>query len=169
MSFFKLISMGIFTLLITGCASDSRYLTAYQPIGANVGPSDAYLLDAGVSPRLVFTENFEDDLKIFTDQDYGVVGQSYFTGPLEGIDDAAQLGTDLKVTHVLLSAEFAYSGSKKAYKFKSGHYYMPSGVNYDYGYRRTTYDRMPDIQSIPYRKEVQIYKQQAVYLVKLKD
>lgn len=159
----------MFILFLSSCGGDSRYLAAYEPVAPILGPDEAYLLENVMKPRVIISEHIEDDLKIFTDQNYIVLGKSFFSGPIEDIDDAIDLGKDLKVTHVLLSSEYSYSGSKKAHKFISGHHYSLIGFENFRGYRRPLYDRMPDVASIPYKKEVPIFKQQAFYLVKLKD
>ncbi|MCC3859882.1 hypothetical protein [Pseudemcibacter aquimaris] len=157
-------------ITLSACASKpDRFMGFYQSVDGTLPDSQAYLLERGVKPRLITTEYFDDDLKIFTDQNFAVVGKSEFAAPLQEYDDAIKLGQDLKVTHILLEQKYAYSGTKKAYKFKSFYRYYPSGygVNY-YGIPTMTYDRMPDVMSIPYNKEIPIFKQRAVYLVKRK-
>lgn len=155
-------------LSIAACAGENRYAKSYRASYGKVSDDNAFMIDHDGDPRLIFTRDFEDDLKIFTDQNFAVVGKSIFAGPPEDIDHAVSLGKELKVTHVLLSADYVYSGSKKAYKFAETRQIYPVFriIN---GVPIRGYESMPDHVAIPYRKEVPIFKQQAAFLVKMKE
>ena len=84
------------------------------------------------------------------------------------MNDAVEQGSTLKVTHVLVEQKYAYSGSKKAYKYLNTYNYRREYRTVN-NYIYVHYDRMPDIISIPYKKEVAVFKQRAVYLAKLKN
>lgn len=160
----KFISL-IFMLSIAACAGENRYATSYRASYDKISDENAFMIDHDGDPRLIFTRQFEDDLKIFTDQNFAVVGKSVFAAPPEDIDHAIKLGKELKVTHVLLSTDYVYSGSKKAYKFAETRQVYPvfQVIN---GIPIRSFESMPDHVAIPYRKEVPIFKQQAAFLVK---
>lgn len=170
MRFLKKILCSFLLVVVAGCGGPGRYDAFYTPVmKAPISNANAYLLDAGAAPRMIYTESFEDDLKTFTDQNFIIVGESVFSAPMEDTGDALELGKEMGITHVLLSVDFAYSGSKKAHKYYSDYDYarkpMPTYVN---GYAQYGYERIPTHRSIPYRKKVDIFKQRATFLVKLK-
>ena len=157
-------------VVIAGCGSSGRYDAYYTPVlKTPITNANAYLLDEGAAPRMIYTKAYEDDLKVFTDQNYTVVGESVFSAPMEDADEAIELGKEMGVTHILMSVDYSYSGSKKAHKYYSAYDYarnpMPTYVN---GYAQFGYERIPTHRAIPYRKQVDIFKQRATYLVKLK-
>ena len=119
-------------------------------------------------PRVLFTKSFDDDLKILTDDNFAVVGKSNFSGPPEDFYEAIKIGKDLKVTHVLLSSNYIYSGTKKARKYVQTRALYPV-YNVFNGIPVVGFESMPDLVPIVYNKEVPIFKQQAAYLVKLKN
>ncbi|MDG1437813.1 MAG: hypothetical protein P8P98_02475 [Emcibacteraceae bacterium] len=168
MNIFFRISVLCIVLMISACGGPSRFVTEYIPMDSSNTENTAYLSDNGEKPRLIISNFFDDDLKIFTDQNYVVVGKSEFSGPLENMNDAVAKGVELQVTHVLLEQKYAYSGSKKAYKYASTYNYTPAYKTIN-NYTYVRYERMPDLISIPYSKEVAVFKQRAVYLAKLKQ
>lgn len=168
MSYSVKLVLTIFILLIAGCGDGGRYMSSYRPSYGTYNDNNAFMIDHSGDPRVVFSKNFEDDLKMFADQDFVVVGKSIFSGPPEDIDDAIRMGKELKVTHVLMSTDYVYSGTKKAYKFAETRVFYPVYTSIN-GIPLVTYESMPNAVAIPYRKEVPIFKQQAAFLVKLKD
>ncbi len=163
-----IILTGVTAMMLSACGGQSWYETSYRSVvDHSVNSQCAYMLAPDAKPQLFLTNAFQEDLKIFTDQKYIVVGESFFTGPLEKTKNAVAVGEEIGVTHVLLEADYLYMGSKKAYKFYKNYDYLPvpmqrNGVYY-YGY-----EAVPNPISVPYQKEIPIYKQRAVYLVKLK-
>ena len=158
----------VIILFIAGCSGADRYITSYRPSYGTFNDDNAYMIDHSGDPMVIFTKEFEDDLKILTDDNFAIVGKSIFSAPPADIDEAIKLGKDLKVTHVLLSTDYIYSSSKKAFKFAQSRTYYRS---YDVvnGTPLVRFESMPDSIAIPYRKEVPIFKQQAAFLVKLKN
>jgi len=151
--------------LIAGCADKNRYVEFYRASYDKVNDENAFMIDHSGEPRVIYTRQFEYDLKLFTDDDFVVVGKSIFASPPEDIEKAVKLGKELKITHVLLSTDYVYSGSKKAYKFAETRQIYPvyQVVN---GIPIRGFESMPDHVAIPYRKEVPIFKQQAAFLGK---
>ncbi|MBT7583481.1 MAG: hypothetical protein HN572_10990 [Kordiimonadaceae bacterium] len=166
MSIMRLISGFIVVLLLSSCGP-GRYDSAYRPSMSRVDQSNAYLLDAGAQPRLIFTDDFERDLEIFTDQNFSVVGESRFMGLEEDPEDAMKMGEKLGVTHILLLSEFAYNGTKKAYRYIENYDYVRE-VKYYNGQPYYGYQSVANPISVPYRKNVTILRQRAAYLVKMK-
>ncbi|MDG1859248.1 MAG: hypothetical protein P8I94_09095 [Emcibacteraceae bacterium] len=168
MNIFFRISVLCILLMVTACSGASRFNSEYVADEGYNQNSAENLTNNGAKPRLIVSNHFDDDLKIFTDQNYAVVGKSEFTGPIVNMNDAVAKGSALQVTHVLLEQKYAYSGSKKAYKYASTYKYTREYHTMN-NYTYVRYDRMPDTISIPYSKEVAVFKQRAAYLVKLKN
>lgn len=155
----------IFILLIAACAGENRYAEFCRSSYDKVDNENAFMIDHSGDPRVMFTRQFDDDLKLLTDENFVVVGKSIFSSPPEDFENAIKLGKELKVTHVLLSSNYVYSGSKKAYKYAERRQIYPvyQVIN---GVPIRGFESMPDHVAIPYRKEVPIFKQQAAFLVK---
>ena len=168
MNIFFRLSVLCTALLISACSGSSRFISEYIPTVNSNNGNASYLSDKSEKPRLIVSNYFDDDLKIFTDQNFVVVGKSEFSGPLENMNEAVAQGSALQVTHVLIEQKYAYSGSKKAYKYASTYNYRREYQTIN-NYTFVRYDRMPDTISIPYSKEVAVFKQRAAYLVKLKN
>lgn len=166
MAMARLIFGLLFIILLTSCGP-GRYDSAYRPSMSSVNSEKAYMLDAGTRPRLIFTDNFDRDLEIFTEQNFAVVGESRFMGLAEDPDDAVKVGEKLGVTHVLLLSEFAYNATKTAYRYKEN-YDLIREVKYYNGEPYFGYVSVANPISIPYQKNVTVLRQRAAYLVKLK-
>ena len=162
----RLIIGFVLIILLNNCGP-GRYDSAYRPSMSSIDENNAYLLDVGARPRLIFTDNFERDLKFFTDQNFSVVGESRFIGLKEDPDDAIKMGEKLGITHILLLSEFAYNGTKTAYRYKENYDFVRE-VKYYNGKPYFGYQSIPNPISIPYQKNITILKQRAAYLVKLK-
>ncbi len=168
MSLFSKIFIAICVVFIAGCAGSGNYTKTYRQVAEPVGENDAFMLDKGARPRLIVSENFEDDLKTFTDQNFIVLGKSDFKGPPEKFDDAIDIGEKLGVTHVLVTIEYLYEAQKKAYKVYENYDYVRE-VRVINGHYYPVYQAIPDPISVPYYKKFAIYSHKAVYLVKLKN
>lgn len=162
----RLISILLILFTLTACGRD-RYELSYQPVNISLNPQNAYFLGEGELPRLIKTVNYDDDLKIFTDQNFAIVGEGFFTGPLKESKNLLKQGKSLGVTHILMTTKLAYSVSKRAYKFIENVEYVPVRT-YREGTPVIEYDWAPNPISVPYEKEILIYTQHAAYLVKRK-
>lgn len=154
--------------LLDGCAGTGNYTKTYRQVAQPVGESDAFMLVKGARPRLIVSENFDDDLKTFTDQNFIVLGNSDFNGPPEKFDDAVDIGEKLGVTHVLVTVQYLYEAQKKAYKVHENYDYVRE-VQVINGRYYPVYQAVPNPISVPYTKKFGVYKHKAVYLVKLKN
>jgi hypothetical protein len=161
------ILFAVFVSLLAGCAGSGNYSKTYRQLVEPVGEVDAFMLDKGARPRLIISENFDDDLKTFTDQNYIVLGESDFNAPPEKFDDAVNIGEKLGVTHILVKIEYLYDAQKKAYKFYENYDYVRE-VQLINGRYYPVYQAIPDPVAVPYYKKFAIYRHKAVYLVKLK-
>lgn len=159
--------IGLFIIILLSNCGPGRYDSAYRPSMSSVDNEKAYMLDAGARPRLIFTDNFDRDLKIFTEQNFTVVGESRFMGLEEDPEGAVKVGEELGVTHILLLSEFAYNATKKAYRYKEN-YDLIREVQYYNGEPYLSYVSVANPISVPYQKNVTILRQRAAYLVKLK-
>ena len=163
------IFIGFIILTLTACTGGGRYERYYKPNSNAVPIDQAYLLKSGDKARMVFSENFQDDLKIFTDQNYAIIGESSFSGPVENLGKVQKFGKELGATHILLSANFAYSTSKPAYKFvRNDSVVVVPRTTRDHLGRYYEYETVYDNDAIPYRKEVPVFKQRAAFLIQLK-
>lgn len=159
--------LGVLLCALTGCMGTGNYTKTYRQLAEPVGDEDAFMLDKGARPRLIVSKNFDEDLQIFTDQNFIVLGQSHFNGPPEKIDDAVNMGKELGVTHVLVSLEYLYDAQKKAWRTYENYDYVRSTYVRN-GVHIPTYEAIPDPISVPYYKQFGVYQHKAVYLVKLK-
>ena len=87
----------IFILFMAGCAGENRYAEFYRASYDKVDDENAFMIDHAGDPRVIFTRQFEDDLKLFTDDNFVVVGKSVFASPPEDIKKAVKLGKELKM------------------------------------------------------------------------
>jgi hypothetical protein len=102
---------------LIGCGSNDLYKSSYRTSYGTYDDGNAYMSDHEGDPRVLFIKSFDVDLKILTDNNFAVVGKSIFSGPPEDFNEAIKIGKDLKVTHVLLSSNYVYSVTKKAWKY----------------------------------------------------
>ncbi len=164
---FQTLLMVILLLALTACARPGSFTKSYRQMAEPVGPEDVFMLDPGAKPRLIVSENFDQDFETFIAQDFLVLGESHFAGPEEKYEDALRQGAELGVTHILLHKRYLHQGSKKAYKTVKRYDYVRA-VKYRYGTYYMGYEPVLNPISIPYTKQVPIYDQRAVFLVKLK-
>ena len=156
----------LLSVLLFGCSSGpGLYEKSYRQWSSPINEDNSFLLDEGADPRLILTREFDKDLKTFTDQDYIVVGQSKFNGPPQDPKDAVEVGKALGVTHVLLIAEYLYNGRKKAYKYYDRYDYIPI-VRQRNGMLFRDYEAVRSHDAVEYYKNVPVFQQRAVYLVK---
>lgn len=166
-TFYKFFGVICLTVVM-GCAGPGNFSKTYRQKAEPVSEEDVFMLDKGARPRLIVSQNFDNDLKTFTEQNYIVLGESKFNGPPEKLDDAVNVGEGLGVTHVLVGLVYLYDGEKKAYKFYENYDYVRE-VQVRNGVYYPVYQSIPDPISVPYLKRFGVYEHKAVYLVKLKE
>jgi hypothetical protein len=151
--------------ILSSCGGSEFYKSSYVPALDPMKTPNLILLAEDKNPLMITTVNIDEDLVTFQDQNYVVVGESAFNGQLEDPANAVKIAKEVGATHVLISTNYNYSGSKKAYKYVRTYDYVRASTNVD-GYSQRYYEAIPVDIAIPYKKEVHVFKHRAVFMVK---
>jgi hypothetical protein len=154
------------TVILSGCGGSEYYKMSYQAVPAPALPVNAVPAVPEGEPRLIFPVNMDEVLYYYSYQNYAVLGESLFNGPAEDAEKARHHAKSIGASHVFMASEYLYMGSKKAHYYKENFYLRPT-IRVDNGYIERGFEKIADPISIPYRKEFPIYKQRAIYMVKL--
>jgi len=161
----RLLSVFFMATMLTGCGTE-YYKASYLAAPAPIMPANAVPAERDGDPRLIFPQNMDEVLYYYSYQNYAVLGESLFNGPVEDTEKARKYAKEIGATHVIMNAEYLYVGSKKAHFYRDNFYLRPT-YRADNGYIERGFEKIADPIAIPYKKEFPIYKQRAVYLMKL--
>ena len=152
--------------LLFGCGTQ-QYITSYKPSADPIVPNNVVSLGRGERPTLYLVDDIDTIMELYSDRDYVVVGESSFNGPLEDLDKALKQAKTIGATHVLASSKYNYDVKKKSNVFIESYDYVPrSRLVGDYYVNSV--EAIANPVMIPTVKEVSIFEQRAVFLVKKK-
>ncbi len=166
MAMLKLLSIITGLSLLFGCGTQ-QYAESYKPSVDPVISKNVISLGRGERPTLYLVNDIENIVALYLDRDYVVVGESAFHGPLEDLDKALKQAKTIGATHVLASSNYGYDVKKKTNVFVESYDYVPRSRLVG-NYYVNSIERIPSPIMIPTVKEITIFEQRAVFLVKKK-
>lgn len=156
------------TVIISGCAQ-SGYKKFYNPFVDTKALSGVELLGPNEEPRVLTSNDLDQDLRTLRAKRYIVVGYSSFNGKYEDTKNAAAQAKKLGATLVLVNSEYTNTqSSNSALLIPSNQTSFHTGSVYSGGtygtYSGTTSSYGTSV--VPFTMHQRRYDQTAYYLVK---
>ncbi|MDG1859247.1 MAG: PDZ domain-containing protein [Emcibacteraceae bacterium] len=157
------------TLLLLSACGTGQYGSSYRAyIDPQLSP-DLVALQEDQDVNVLRTEDLDNDVRRYRENNFVVVGESAFNGAIEGIGFAKNQAEEVGATHVVISAEYTNTRSYTAYDHQD--FYRTAYVNRVrvVDGKRIHYSQavtVRDSVTIPYRASYEEFDQWAVFLVK---
>ncbi len=155
-------------LMLAGCGAGGYGRTYSGYIDPRVTP-DVIALGEEQEPNLLRSNNLDNDVRLYKEHNYIVVGESAFNGVVESQNNAIKQAKEVGATHVIVSSEYTDTNSYLAYDYQD--YYRTVYVNRvkSVNGKQVAYTKavtVRDSVAVPYRRYYDNFDQWAVYMVK---
>jgi hypothetical protein len=157
------------TLLLLSACGTGKYGSTYRAYVDPQASPDLIALQEGQDVNVLRTENLDNDVRRYRENNFVVVGESAFNGTIEGVDFAKNQAEEVGATHVVIAAEYTNTRSYIAYHHQSiyrtvyvNRVRVVDGKRIHYTEAVTVHDSV----AVPYRSSYEEFDQWAVFLAK---